>query len=60
MIIEDIHIIIKDEDNKEELVALKDLPFDKQTYLGIQKGLQEYQDWANESKFLKSLTNKTQ
>tara|TARA_B100000073_G_scaffold334282_1_gene326665 strand:+ start:346 stop:528 length:183 start_codon:yes stop_codon:yes gene_type:complete len=60
MIIEDIHIIIKDEDNKEEVVPLVDIPFDKETKKGIQKGLQEYQDWTNESKFLKSLTNKTQ
>jgi hypothetical protein len=55
MIIEDVYIIIKDEDNKEELVSLVDIPFDKETKKGIQKGLQEYQDWANESKFIKRL-----
>mgnify|MGYP001182996527 CR=1 FL=1 len=60
MIIEDVHIIIKDEDNKEEIVSLEDLPFDKQTYIGLQKGLQEYQDWKNESKYLNKLINKTQ
>tara|TARA_Y100001936_G_C15947237_1_gene598088 strand:- start:410 stop:592 length:183 start_codon:yes stop_codon:yes gene_type:complete len=60
MIIKDIQIIIYDEEDNQEIIPFEDLPFDKQTYLGIQKGLQEYQDWTNESKFLKSLTNKTQ
>jgi|GEM_PF-6293019 len=60
MIIEDVQLIIYDEDENQQVVSLKDLPFDKQTYLGIQKGLQEYQDWTNESKYLNKLINKAQ
>tara|TARA_R100001463_G_scaffold19151_2_gene47271 strand:+ start:782 stop:973 length:192 start_codon:yes stop_codon:yes gene_type:complete len=54
MIIEDIHIIIKDEDSKEDVVPLVDIPFDPETKKAIQKGLQKYQDYLNESKYIKN------